>query len=263
MPSAQRNHSNTASMERVLLVEPDIVISGNLTRSLTSMGLGADIEGSGRKAVGKLIDNGYRMAVLNRRLPDLDGLSVLASIRSLGVAVPVIIIDAAGSVERCVSALRCGADEYLSLPFDWDEFAARTMAILRRESRRSQSSDASARTVLHGGGITLDRIRRSVSVRENCVRLRPMEFRLLEFMMLNPERVITRAEMLEVLWHRHFDPGTNLIEVHIRQLRSKIGDFASSSSIRTVRGAGYVFQSDASQRPGAARASKHRISPPR
>ncbi|WP_028203976.1 response regulator transcription factor [Paraburkholderia nodosa] len=231
-------------METVLVVEPDLAISENVARSLTGMGLSADIETTGRRAIGKLVGNGYRMAVLDLGLPDLDGLSIVASIRGLGVAIPMIVIDAAGSVERCIRALRSGADEYLTLPLDWEEFAARATAIIRREARRDLSSDASVSTVLHGNGIMLDRVLRSVSVEGNVVRLRPTEFRLLEFMMLNPGRVVTRAEIHEVVWHRRFDPGTNIIDVHVGQLRSKIGNSPASKIIRTVRGAGYLFCSE-------------------
>ncbi|WP_322012800.1 response regulator transcription factor [Paraburkholderia sp. J12] len=240
-------------MEHVLIVESDVAISGNVARALNSMGLRADIEATGRNAIGKLIGNGYRMAVLNRRLPDLDGLSVVSSIRGLGVTIPMIVVDAAGSVEHCIGALRSGADEYLPLPVDWEEFSARTMAILRRDARRSASSDETTQTVLRGGGIVLDRVLRSVSVKGNAVQLRPTEFRLLEFMMLNPGRVITRVEILEVLWHRRFDPGTNTVDVHIGQLRCKLGDLAGMGIIRTVRGAGYLFQSETRDTPSMER----------
>lgn len=235
-------------MKTVLVVEPDPAISEHVAQSLTEAGLSVEIETTGRHAIGKLVNSGYHMVVLNLRLPDLDVYSIVASIRGLGVTIPMIVLDAVGNVERCIKVLRSGADDYLTLPLDWDEFSARAMAILRLQARRSLSSDASVNTVLQGNGIVLDRVQRTVSVEGDVVRLRPTEFRLLEFMMLNPGRVITRAEILEVVWHRRFDPGTNIIDVNVGNLRSKIGRPSISKMIRTVRGAGYLFRSDNADR---------------
>ncbi|NIE82510.1 MULTISPECIES: response regulator transcription factor [unclassified Burkholderia] len=137
---------------------------------------------------------------------------------------------------------RSGEDDYLSSPFVDEELAARVMALYRRQSRARPSPLAEPMLQLHAPGITLDRIRRVALIGSTLVMLRPTEFRLLEFMMLNPQRTVTRRMNLEAVWQRNFDPGTNVVEVHIKQLRSKLYDRDGSRFIRTVRGSsGYYF----------------------
>ncbi|WP_321889673.1 response regulator transcription factor [Paraburkholderia bannensis] len=235
-------------MKTALVLEPDPAISKHVAQSLAAAGFSVNIETSGRHAIGELVNDGYHMVVLNLQLPDLDVYSIVASIRGVGVTTPMIVLDAIGNIARCIKVLRSGADDCLTLQLDWAESSARAMALLRLHARLSMSSDASVSIVLQGNGIVLDRVQRTVSVEGDVVRLRPTEFRLLEFLMLNPGRVITRAEILEVVWHRRFDPGTNIIDVNVGNLRSKIGRPAISKAIRTVRDAGYLFGSDNTNR---------------
>jgi two-component system OmpR family response regulator len=166
----------------------------------------------------------------------MDGLAVVTELRRAGVDTPVLMISALSDVDARVRGLRAGGDDYLTKPFAPDEMAARVEVLLRR--RRAGAPD----TVLRVGDLELDLIARRARRGEVTLELLPLEFRLLEFLMRNSDQVLTRTMIFESVWGYHFDPGTNVIDVHIARLRRKVDAGGGPTLIRTVRGCGYKIQ---------------------
>ena len=219
---------------RVLVIEDDDVTSEEILAELASHGLEVERVASGGDGVANAMRHGYDVITLDRMLPDMDGLNVIQTLRRNGVNTPVLVISALSDVDERVRGLRAGGDDYLTKPFASDEMAARVEALLRRHAQAEQ-------TVLRVAGLTLDRVAHSARFGGRVLDLKPTEYQLLEFLMRNSGQVVTRTMILEAVWGYHFDPGTNVIEVHITGLRKKLEQGGCPELICTVRGSGYMF----------------------
>jgi two-component system OmpR family response regulator len=182
------------------------------------------------------LGGGYDAITLDRMLPGLDGLAVVTELRRAGVETPVLMISALSDVDARVRGLRAGGDDYLTKPFAPEEMAARIEVMLRH--RRASAPT----TVLQVGDLQLDLIARTAQRNDATLELLPIEFRLLEYLMRNAGQVLTRTMIFETVWGYHFDPGTNVIEVHIGRLRRKVDAGGAPALIHTVRGCGYTIR---------------------
>jgi len=172
-------------------------------------------------------------------LAKLDGLSLIGALRALGGETPVLILSALGQVDDRVKGLRAGGDDYLAKPYSFSELLARVEALARRRPK-----GAPEETAYRVGDLTLDRLSRKVARAGEEIALQPREFRLLEYLMQNAAKVVTRTMLLEHVWDYHFDPQTNVIDVHMSRLRAKIDRDFDAPLIHTVRGAGYMLRDD-------------------
>lgn len=237
-------------MTRIFTAVRDARISRQIAASLQLEGFLVDSAITARDALYCVTGGGYALLIVEYGIADIDGPTLVSMMRATGVSIPILGVDAAGNVERCVRMLKSGADDYQSSPLsplDFEELGARVLGLLRRRARVQPSGIAGSATKLQAASITLDRIGRTVMIDSKLVILRPTEYRLLEFMMLNQNCVMTRRVILEAIWKRNFDSDTNVIAVHIKELRKKIEDPDGRRFIRTVRGAGYYFSGDASR----------------
>ena len=198
------------------------------------MGYTVEPTESGKDGLVHALNGGFDVLVLDRMLPDLDGLSLLKAVRAAGVRTPAIMLTAMSAIDERVAGLRAGADDYVVKPFSFAELSARLEAILRRpaESRPEQTRLACA-------DLELDLIARTAQRGERRIELLPREFKMLEFLMRRQGRVVTRTMLLEGVWDYRFDPRTNVIDVHISRLRRKIDAEGETALIHTVRGSGY------------------------
>ncbi len=223
-------------MNRVLTIEDDAVTAQEIVAELSSHGLNVDWVANGREGLAKAIGGNYDVITLDRMLPELDGLTIVTTLRSIGVATPILMISALSDVDERVRGLRAGGDDYLTKPFASDEMAARVEVLLRRKSTGTVQN-----TSLKIADLELDLISHEARRGEQTLNLLPTEYKLLEFLMRNAGQVLTRMMIFEEVWGYHFDPGTNLIDVHIGRLRKKIDATGQQPLIRTVRGSGYVI----------------------
>lgn len=221
---------------RILLVEDDAKTAAYVARGLRESGQSVEISHDGKDGLFRMTHEDFDLAIVDRMLPQLDGLSVVKSARAAGFAAPVLFLTAMDAIQDRVAGLTGGADDYLVKPFSFDELNARVQALSRRPPLREEQ------TALVVADLTLDRLRRVVKRGDHVVDLQPREFRLLEELMLNGDRVVTRTMLLERVWDFHFDPGTNIVESHISRIRSKIDRGGDPPLIHTVRGAGYVIR---------------------
>lgn len=220
---------------RILVVEDDDRLADYIRQGLTENAYTVDRASTGRDGLFHATDSEYDVVVLDRMLPGMDGLSVLKAIRAAGVATPVICLSALGSTDDRIEGLTAGADDYLGKPFSFAELLARIQALQRRGVAAAQPAQA----VLRCADLELDRLSRQIRRGARKIVLQPREFRLLEHLMLHSGEVVTRTMLLEAVWDFHFDPGTNVIDVHISRLRRKIDDGEAVPLLHTVRGAGY------------------------
>jgi two-component system OmpR family response regulator len=219
---------------RILLVEDDASLAAEIALSLNEAGHLVTSLGNGRAALDALGADRFDLLVIDRLLPELDGLALLERLRALDIRAPVLVISALGAVDDRVRGLKAGGDDYLTKPFALVELAARVEALMRRPLETRQS-------VIVAGPLVMDLITRVVTRDGEPVDLLPREFKLLEYLMRRPGQLITRAMLLEDVWHYRFVPQTNLVDVHIGKLRRKIDGGAEVSMIESVRGAGFVF----------------------
>ena len=219
---------------RILVVEDDPETRDYLAKGLREAGYAVEATASGRQGLMLALDGGFDALILDRMLPDLDGLSLLKSLRAAGVAAPAILLTAMSAIDERVSGLRAGADDYVVKPFSFAELSARLEAILRRPAEVQPEQ-----TRLACADLELDLIARTARRGDRRIELLPREFQMLEYLMRREGRVVTRTMLLEGLWDYRFDPGTNVIDVHISRLRRKIDAQGERPLIHTVRGAGY------------------------
>lgn len=219
---------------RVLLVEDDPHTAGFIAKGLREDGHAVDQAGNGKDGLFLATTERYDAVVLDRMLPGLDGLVVLRTLRGAGNRTPVLLLTALGEVDHRVEGLRAGADDYLVKPFAYAELSARLDSILRRGQ-----AGGSEPTRLRVADLELDLLSREARRGDKRIELQPREFRLLEYLMRQAERVVTRTMLLEAVWDYHFDPQTNVIDVHISRLRQKIDQGHARPLLHTVRGAGY------------------------
>jgi two-component system OmpR family response regulator len=226
-----------ADAMRILLIEDDATTAAYVERALGECGYLVERVGDGRDGLFRATEGGYDLILLDRMLPGLDGLSVVAALRAAKVQTPVLILSALGQVDDRVKGLRAGGDDYLTKPFAFAELLARVEALLRRKSAPAQEV-----TRLSLGDLEMDLLRREVRRAGRLIELKPREFRLLEYLMRHAGQVVTRTMLLEGVWDYHFDPQTNVIDVHVSRLRQKIDRGFEPPLLHTVRGAGYMMR---------------------
>lgn len=224
---------------RLLIIEDDQEVSAFIAKGLREARHQADIANNGKDGLFLATTEHYDVLIVDRMLPALDGLSIIKTLRALDRPVPVLILSALGEVDDRVDGLRSGGDDYLVKPFAFSELLARVEILGRRQS---QSSEQSQLTV---GDLVLDRMTRKVTRAGQLIELQTREFNLLEFLLKHRNQVVTRTMLLESVWDYHFDPQTNVIDVHISRLRAKIDKGFDTTIIQTIRGAGYMIESDA------------------
>jgi two-component system OmpR family response regulator len=224
---------------RILLIEDDKEAAAYLVKALREAGHVADHAPDGESGAAMAGEGGYDVLVVDRMLPKRDGLSIVEGLRGRGDHTPVLILSALGQVDDRVTGLRAGGDDYLAKPYAFSELLARIEALARRRQ------PGEVETVYRTGDLELDRLRHSVTRAGKPVPLQPREFRLLEYLMKHAGQVVTRTMLLENVWDYHFDPQTNVIDVHISRLRSKIDKGFGDPLLHTVRGAGYMIRDGA------------------
>ncbi len=225
---------------RILVIEDDKETLDYLVKGLTESGHAVDRASDGKDGLSLALEGEYDVLVVDRMLPALDGLSLVKTLRTSGKSTPVLILSALGEVDDRVDGLRAGGDDYLVKPFAFSELLARLEALTRRR-------EAGARdTSLKVGDLELDLLSRVVKRAGRMIRLQPREFSLLEFLMRHVDQVVTRTMLLEGVWNYHFDPQTNVIDVHVSRLRGKIDRGFDRPLLHTVRGAGYKLSGEVS-----------------
>lgn len=226
----------TGCHRRILVVEDDPETAGQLVELLTSSGYKVDLATNGNDALSRGAAGDYAVITIDRMLPDIDGIAVMRQLRDDGIAVPVLIVSALGEVDDRVRGLRAGGDDYLVKPFSFLEFLARVEALGRR------SDTIVKETILRVGDLALDLVSRSASRRGKDIFLLPREFQLLEYLVRNQGRVVSRAMLLQHVWDLHFDPSTNIIDVYVGRVRRKVDGQQAYPLIHTVRGVGYSLR---------------------
>jgi two-component system OmpR family response regulator len=219
---------------RILLVEDDPHTAGFIAKGLREDGHSVDHAGNGRDGLFLATTETYDAIVLDRMLPQVDGMTVLRTLRGASNRTPALLLTALGEVEHRVEGLRAGADDYLVKPFAYSELSARLDSLARRGTGGSGEP-----TRLRVDDLELDLLKREAARDGRSIELQPREFRLLEYLMRQAGRVVTRTMLLEAVWDYHFDPQTNVIDVHISRLRQKIDHGHATPLLHTVRGAGY------------------------
>ena len=219
---------------KILVIEDDGATAEFVAKGLTEEGFVVDRADNGRDGLFHATDGSYDCIVLDRMLPGMDGMAVLAALRGAQIETPVIVLSALGSPEDRVKGLTGGADDYLAKPFAFAELLARIRLLIRRGK-----VSAAVQTVLTCDDLEMDLLARRVRRAGRTIELQPREFRLLEFMLRHAEQVVTRTMLLEGVWDYHFDPGTNVIDVHLSRLRKKVDEGFARPLLHTVRGAGY------------------------
>ena len=221
---------------KLLVVEDDRETASYLVKGLGESGYTVDRAGDGREGLFLASSGGYDAIVLDRMLPEIDGLAVLGALRAAAIRTPALILSALGSVDDRVKGLRAGGDDYLVKPFAFSELLARIEALLRRGSATATT------TMLRVADLELDLLTRTVKRSGKAIDVLPREFRLLEYLMRNSGHVVTRTMLLEHVWDYHFDPQTNVVDVHVSRLRQKIDKNFERPLLHTVRGAGYCLR---------------------
>jgi two-component system, OmpR family, response regulator len=222
---------------RVLVVEDDAKIAAFITIGLKQAGFVVDQVADGAAGLALALTEPYAVGVIDLMLPQLDGLSLIEEIRRRQVNTPMLILSAKRSVDDRVKGLQTGGDDYLTKPFAFAELLARVQALIRRASGVTEP------TRLKVGDLTLDLLTREVTRARERLELQPREFALLEYLMRNAGRVISKTLILSHVWDYHFDPQTNVVDVLVSRLRSKVDKDHSKKYIQTLRGVGYVLRS--------------------
>ncbi len=224
---------------RALAIEDDETTGREIEARLVGHGFRVDWTRDGRDGLHRALEGGYDVITLDRMLPGLDGLDVVKALRAAGVPTPVLMISALGDVDERITGLRAGGDDYMTKPFAPDEMVARIEVLLRRSAPQPPDAGRDAALTLRVRDLELDLLARTVRRAGRMVELLPMEFRLLEFMARNAGQVLSRQLIFEKVWEYYFDPGANLINVHVARLRRKLEAPGSAPLISTVRGSGY------------------------
>jgi two-component system OmpR family response regulator len=221
---------------RVLLVEDDRKTASFIVKGLKQEGFAVDHAPDGLDGLHKALSESYDAAVVDIMLPKMDGLSLIDELRMRKVMVPVIVLSAKSSVDDRVRGLQAGGDDYLPKPFAFSELLARIQALIRRANSVSEP------TTLTAGSLTMDIVRRRVTRAGKQIELQPKEFALLEYLMRNAGRVVSKTMIMEHVWDYNFDPQTNVVEARVCRLRDKIDRSFDSKMIHTIRGAGYLLE---------------------
>jgi two-component system OmpR family response regulator len=224
---------------RILVVEDDLEAQRYLVQGLKEAGHVVDDAADGDTGLTLALSRPYDVAIVDRMLPKLDGLKLVAEIREHGNITPVLFLSALSDVDDRVKGLKAGGDDYLTKPYAFVELLARIDALMRRRQ------PSAVKTRLQVGDLELDLLTRAAKRAETAIDLQPREFRLLEYLMRHAGQVVTRTMLLESVWEYHFDPQTNVIDVHISRLRAKIDKGFEAPLLHTVRGAGYMIRARA------------------
>jgi two-component system, OmpR family, response regulator len=222
-------------MARILAIEDDETTAREIMDELGSHGFDVEWASDGRAGLERALSGRYDLITLDRMLPSMDGLTVVSELRAQHVDTPVLMISALSDVDERIDGLRAGGDDYLVKPFASEEMAARVEVLLRRRGRSERQ------TKLRVADLELDLMERRATRAGTVLDLMPTEFRLLEYMMRNYGQTVTRNMLFESVWGYHFDPGTNIIDVHIGRLRRKVDTPGLPPLIHTVRGSGYML----------------------
>ena len=223
-------------MMRTLVIEDDIEAALFLQKALKESGHTVDLAHDGDDGLAIARDGGYDVLIIDRMLPKQDGLSLVKTLRAEGDRTPALFLSALGAVDDRVKGLKAGGDDYLTKPYAFTELLARIEALVRR------SEPQETQTRYQVGDLVIDRLAHRVTRAGEPIVLQPREYRLLEYMMRNAGQVVTRTMLLENVWDYHFDPQTNVIDVHVSRLRSKIDKGFERPLLHTVRGAGYMLR---------------------
>lgn len=221
---------------RILLIEDDLVIADFITKGLKQAGFVVNHMSDGLSGLDAGLNDSYDLAVIDLMLPKIDGLSIIEQFRKQKINFPIIILSAKRSVDDRVQGLRNGGDDYLTKPFSFIELLARVEVLLRRSTTINEP------TTLSIGNLSMDLLGRTVQRAEKKINLQPKEFALLEYLIRNAGRVVSKTMIMERVWNYHFDPCTNVVEARISRLREKIDNGFETSLIHTVRGLGYVIK---------------------
>lgn len=223
---------------RILLVEDDPDTARHVQRGLTESMHVVDHTDNGNDGLGRALTEHYDVVIVDRMLPGRDGISLIKALRETNQRLPILILSALGDTDDRVAGLKAGGDDYLAKPFAFSELLARVEALQRRTQQDVIT------TKLQVGDLTVDLLSREVRRANQLISLQPREYRLLLYLVQHANQVVTRTMLLETVWDYHFDPQTNVIDVHISRLRSKIDRDFDSPLLHTVRGAGYVISED-------------------
>lgn len=224
---------------RVLVIEDDQDVASYLVKGLRESDFVVDHAADGKDGLMMAASESYDVMIIDRMLPGMDGLNIIKTVRATGNQTPILILSALGDVDARVEGLRGGGDDYLTKPFSYTELLARMDALARRSKQTSE-----AETVLNVADLEMDLLARTVKRSGQSIDVQPREFRLLEYLMRHADQVVTRTMLLEKVWDYHFDPQTNVIDVHISRLRSKIDKGFEKPLLHTVRGAGYMLREE-------------------
>ena len=222
-------------MPRILTIEDDPGTGQEIVAELEQHGFEVELVADGREGLIRAVSGDFDAITLDRMLPNLDGLAIVTVMRGAGVETPVLMISALSDVDERVRGLRAGGDDYMTKPFASEELAARLEVLLRRRA------SAPRQTTLTVADLEIDLLARTVQRGGSEIRLMPTEYKLLEFMARNSGQIVTRTMIFEAVWGYHFDPGTNLIDVHMGRLRKKVDRPGLPALLHTVRGAGYAL----------------------
>lgn len=223
---------------RILLIEDDKEVATYIHKGMGEAGHTIDVADNGKDGLFMATTEDYDVLIADRMLPELDGLTIIKTLRGADNQVPVLILSALGEVDDRVDGLRSGGDDYLTKPFAFAELLAR-VEILNRRNKQNNHQQV---TQLQTADLTMDLLARKVTRSGQNIDLQSREFRLLEYLLRHKGQVVTRTMLLEHVWDYHFDPQTNVIDVHISRLRSKIDKNHDQQLIRTIRGAGYIIE---------------------
>ncbi len=220
---------------RILIIEDDTELASFVRKGLNQAGWNVDHADNGKDGLFLATTEQYDALIVDRMLPGIEGLTVVRTLRASDIDTPVLILSALGEVDDRVKGLKAGGDDYLVKPFAFSELMARIEALVRR----SRTAATTAQTTLEVADLHMDLLKREVRRGDTKIDLQPREFKLLEFLMRHAGQVVTRTMLLEGVWDYHFDPQTNVIDVHISRLRAKIDKGFERPLLHTVRGAGY------------------------
>ncbi|MBB1248260.1 response regulator transcription factor [Rhizobium sp. G21] len=224
---------------KILIIEDDLDAASYLVKAFREAGHTIDHASDGEAGLFMAAENGYDVLIVDRMLPRRDGLSVISELRRRNNNTPALILSALGQVDDRVTGLRAGGDDYLPKPYSFTELLARVEVLGRRRALPEQDM------IYRVGDLELDRLSHEVRRAGKEIVLQPREYRLLEYLMKNAGQVVTRTMLLENVWDYHFDPQTNVIDVHVSRLRGKIEKDFEKSLLKTIRGAGYMIKDEA------------------
>jgi two-component system, OmpR family, response regulator len=228
--------SNTGTSMRILVIEDDRDAASWLAKGLQESGHVVDVAYDGEHGLGVALEKSHDVLIVDRMLPKLDGLSIIKKVRAEGIRTPVLILSALSDVDERVRGLRAGGDDYLAKPYSFSELLARIEGLGRR------GQEEPLETKLRAADLEIDLLTRSVTRAGKAILIQPREFKLLEYLVRNAGHIVTRTMLLENVWDYHFDPQTNVIDVHVSRLRSKIDKGFDEPLLQTVRGAGYMIR---------------------